>query len=122
MKKILLASLALLTTPAQAQYYPQYQSWCFDWSCQQPQQKRSETRHHSRHTERRHTEKPVVHHTEKPKPEVRTRVVTVTRPAVVHPAATWRSMNQDEAREWIKEQAQSFCGRYPKDEACVKKE
>jgi hypothetical protein len=32
-------------------------------------------------------------------------------------------MNQDDARDWIKEQASSFCGRYPKDEACqLKKE
>jgi hypothetical protein len=120
MKNFLL--LALLTTPAQAQYYPQYQSWCFDWSCQQQQRPTPEPRHRSRHTEKRHTEKPVVHHSD-PKPVPRVRVVTVTRPTTTtHPAATWRSMNQDDAREWIKDQAASFCGRYPKDEACVKKE
>jgi hypothetical protein len=115
MKNFLL--LALLTTPAQAQYYPTYQSFCVDWTCYQqrsPQKLTQEPRHRSRHVEKKHTEKPKVYHSE-PKPTIRT--VTVYKQA-----RTWQNMNQDDAREWIKDQAQSFCGRYPKDEACQKKE
>jgi hypothetical protein len=130
MNKILLATLfTLVPASTYAQYYPTYQFPCFDWSCSQkqstPRQRSAPELHHrSRHTERRHTEKPKEHRSERssPKPVVHTRVVTVTRPAVIRPASTWRSMNQDDARNWIKEQAASFCGRYPTDQACQKKE
>lgn len=61
--------------------------------------------HHEHHQERR---EPVVH--------------TVTKTKVIYQDNTWKNLSQDRAREWIKEQAQSFCGKYPKDEACVKKE
>jgi hypothetical protein len=27
-------------------------------------------------------------------------------------------MSQDQARDWLKQQVQSFCGKYPKDQNC----
>jgi len=44
------------------------------------------------------------------------------KPKIIYREKTWQSMSQDDARNWIKEQAQTFCGKYPKDEACQKRE
>jgi hypothetical protein len=30
----------------------------------------------------------------------------------------WHDMSQDQAREWLKQQVQSFCSKYPKDQNC----
>jgi len=54
------------------------------------------------------------HRTERARPVVR-QVVRYREPS-------WRSMSQDKAREWIKDQAKAFCRKYPKDEACQKSE
>ena len=101
-----LLSLAILLSsaaPAQAQ-------WCFGWDCyQQPAAPVYQPRR-----------RPVEHKPAPPRVVYRERIV----PKIVYRDRdrSWRSMSQDDAREWIKGQAQSFCGKYPKDEVCSRSE
>jgi hypothetical protein len=122
-----IAITIVMVTPvyAQQQWCPPWMWGCYQQQYQDPYQapRRSEHRthrsvtHYPKHTEH-HDPKPSHNDDLKSKPvPVHTRTVTVTRPV-----KTWKDMNQDDAREFIKEQAQSFCGKYPKDEACVRKE
>lgn len=102
-----------LATPVHGQGCPPWMFGCYEQQPQyQTEPRRQHTRrsivheHRSEHREPRHSE-PITH------------IITKTR--VVH-QGTWQDMSQDKAREWIKGQAQEFCGKYPKDEACTRKE
>ena len=114
----------LAPSSVQAQWiytYPPQQPWVTPEPFQ-PYQPRSERRHsrrhYSRHTER-HTEK----HTEQPIKHVR--IVPTEKPTVhtvtVVKEKTWQGMSQDDAREWIKNQAVTFCEKYKDDKACQQK-
>ena len=101
---------------AQSQWY----QWPFGgW--EQPQYQRSEprrerrsyTRHYHHSESKRHDaddsrSKPRPQPQPKPKVEYRTRTVV----------KTWNDMSQDKARDWIREEVQGFCGKFPKDVAC----
>jgi hypothetical protein len=92
----------------------------------QPRSERQPSRHYSRHTERR-TERRTERHTEKhtEQPIKHVRIVPTEKPTVhtvtVVKEKTWQGMSQDDAREWIKNQAVTFCEKYKDDKACQQK-
>lgn len=96
---------------------PVHGQGCLPWmwgGCYEQPQYQTEPR-------RQHTRRSVVHERREPRHSEPT-IRTITKTRVIRQESTWRGMSQDDARNWIKEQAQGFCGEYPKDEACVKKE
>jgi hypothetical protein len=114
MKLALAVTLTLISAPACAQwqyaqpYWPQWTQ--FEQPAVRHHQPRREQprREHTRHERKAEVRRPV--------PIVKTRTV------MVHHEKSWRDFDQDGAREWITQQAQGFCGKYPSDQACHKKE
>jgi hypothetical protein len=105
-KIVLVVAIVFVSMPAYAQWWPMppfYQQPSYE----QPRQHVSEPR------QSKHSKQPIEHHRSEP-------VHYRTTVKIVHREATWRDLSQDRARDWIKGQVQSFCGRYPKDEACQK--
>jgi hypothetical protein len=88
--------VCVLAAPAQAQYqsWPYYPAWP---QVEQP-------RHQPRPQRRRVKVQPSIVY--------RTKTVTVVK------RDTWRGLSQDRAREWLKDQAEEFCRKYPSDMAC----
>jgi len=69
-------------------------------------------RYHREQSSRRATRK------ERTRPQERANRDERTKRAKLRSTSTWRDMSQDRAREWLKEQVGSFCGKYPKDQSC----
>jgi hypothetical protein len=130
--KIIIVAIAItiaLVIPvyAQQQACPPWMWGCYQQPQYQdpytPQHTRKPITHHRKHyTERESVHKddpkPVRHsHNDEPKPKPRIHAVMVARQG-----KTWKDMDQDQGREWILEQAKSFCEHYPSDKACKPKE
>jgi hypothetical protein len=92
------ALACVLAAPAQAQYqpWPYYPAW--------PQVEQPKQQQRLRPERRRVKAKPSIVY--------RTRTVTVVK------RDTWRGMSQDRAREWLRDQAEEFCRKFPSDMAC----
>jgi hypothetical protein len=118
MKLALAVTLTLISAPACAQWqyaqpWPQPYWPQFDQPAVRHHQPRREQSRLEPHKRKAEVHQPVVH---RPEPIVKTRTVTVRH------EKSWRDFDQDGAREWITQQAQGFCGKYPTDQACHKKE
>ena len=104
LRKMILLGVALLATPASAQFGPCVPPWC---AAAPPRavEPRAEPREPREHRAAPRHEKP--------------RAIVMRRsPAIKR----WQDMEQDEARNWLKAQTDAFCKRYQKDEACKQPE
>ena len=114
----ILAILLLTPSTALAQFYPIYNTgtWCVDWTCyQQKPQRQTEPKRRHRSSPKKVTK--VSSETPK-KPQSK----APQKVKIVYRDRSWQNLSEDDAREWIKGQAQTFCGRYPKDIACPQQE